>query len=234
MDLQLDKAELNTPETSTCSVCKTPLAQYWELRGLRVCHPCTVRLQRVRPGTPSQRFWRAAAFGGAWAVIGFAVHLAVLKGTGMELGLISAAVGVAVGMAVRKGSRNMGGAGYQALAIGLTYLSASAVYYVIIAGALDDKHAVIGPLGYVLLAPLSLATPFFMLSKGDVLSPIILGFGLYEAWKFNRRPVIQFAGPFDVAPPAADGDHDDDEGEQEAPEAAPAAPADAKPPPDAA
>lgn len=34
---------------------------------------------------------------------------------------------------------------------------------------------------------------------------LIVGFALYEAWKINRQPSVQIAGPFQLAPPAVSG-----------------------------
>jgi hypothetical protein len=76
---------------------------------------------------------------------GAALWYAVRKISGYELGIIAIAVGLMVGLAVRKGSKGRGGWFYQALAIALTYSSVCAQYVPDIVEAamhqLRDRHS---------------------------------------------------------------------------------------------
>src|SRR5205814_71234 len=67
------------------------------------------------------RMGRAIVAGFVAAIAGALLWWGVRKITGYEVGLISIAIGVGVGKAVRWGSRSRGGWAYQLLAILLTY-----------------------------------------------------------------------------------------------------------------
>jgi hypothetical protein len=67
-------------------------------------------------------------YGGLAAAAGTVVWSLIISLTGYELGLIAIAVGIAVGVAVRKGSRGRGGWKYQSLAMVLTYVSITTSY----------------------------------------------------------------------------------------------------------
>jgi len=71
---------------------------------------------------------RAFGFGGIAATVGAGIWAAVTQLTGYELGIIAIAVGWLVGVAVRSGSRGVGGVPYQVLAIAFTYLAVVATY----------------------------------------------------------------------------------------------------------
>ncbi len=42
----------------------------------------------------------------------------------------------------------------------------------------------------------------FLAGVSNIIGILIIGFALYEAWKFNRKPKIEFSGPFQVGAPA--------------------------------
>jgi hypothetical protein len=52
----------------------------------------------------------------------------------------------------------------------------------------------------VLVCVLAFAAPFLM-GFQNIMGIIIIGIGLYEAWKMNRKVPLVFTGPFQVAPP---------------------------------
>jgi hypothetical protein len=201
-ELQFEHAEYVAPAEVVCAACKRTIARYYETNGKRICETCRGLILTWRPGTPGKRFWRAAGLGSAAAVLGSILYLGILRLTGMELGLVSIVVGIGVGIAVRKGSYATGGAGYQILAIALTYLSIAASYYVVLLDVVTAKGHVIHGIGYVVLVPFAFAVPFFSAADGNVLGLVIVGFGLYEAWKFNKRPKIVITGPFEIQAPA--------------------------------
>ena len=128
-----------------------------------------------------------------------------------------------VGKAVRKGSGSLGGKKYQALAMVLTYFSISSTYVPPLTKAFyaaAAKHEQIetsapaqSPAGtsaprrkvqlgvvpfYGFMFVLALAAPVLSGFR-NILGTIIMGIGLWEAWKFNRRVDVKFTGPFAVA-----------------------------------
>jgi hypothetical protein len=171
---------------------------------------------------------RALAVGFGAAVIGSIVWWGVRKLTGYEIGLISIAIGISVGRAVRWGGRNRGGWSYQLLAVLLTYASIAGNYMPdVITGIVErqknaPKAAVAAPakagtpvkasaaesvsVGDIFLAfgaifLMAAAAPFFA-GASNIIGLLIIGFGLWEAWKTNRRIDIPINGPYSVVPTA--------------------------------
>ena len=139
--------------------------------------------------------------------------------SGLQIGLVAIVVGLLVGNAVRWGAYARGGPLYQAIAIGLTYLSIAISYFGFAlkalaeraggAGALVDAWGVMPSELKLKLLSWAIRAPV----EANLESPmglIIVGIALYEAWKINKSPVLQINGPFRVgsaptpasAPPA--------------------------------
>jgi hypothetical protein len=57
-------------------------------------------------------------------------------------------------------------------------------------------------MGLAMLFALLLASPLLG-GLQNILGILIIGLGLYEAWKLNKRTVLQIAGPFQIGRPAA-------------------------------
>jgi hypothetical protein len=234
--LQFDKAEFAQPASMACSNCQQPIATaYYELNGATLCGACR-GLAAGEKGTPLLRLLRAGTAGAVAAFAGGLLYFLVAYFLKMEIGLISIAVGFAVGVAVKWGSYGRGGAPYQAMAVGLTYLaivsSLLAVGFIQLVnsgGATettvteasagdDDANAervslnsdastvsatgepgaseAGGLVGLVMLAGFMLALPFLG-GFENILGIAIIAFGLWEAWKINKRPAI--TGPHTVA-----------------------------------
>jgi hypothetical protein len=130
--LQFDQAEFVEPKsaTITCSICKKPIqTSYYHINRLVACGPCKERIEASGVGRASMAgFGKSVLFGTGAAIAGAVIWYAVRELTGLDLGLIGIAVGLMVGVAVRKGSRGWGGWQYQTLAIVLTYLSIASTY----------------------------------------------------------------------------------------------------------
>src|SRR5262245_57707174 len=106
------------PAAQACVQCKKPITdEYFEVGGHMICRACSEGFRRGGELLP------ALGYGAGAAVLGTLVWYAVIAAFNMELGIIAIGVGLLVGLAVRKGSGNLGGAKFQALAIALTYLS---------------------------------------------------------------------------------------------------------------
>jgi hypothetical protein len=238
--LQFDTAEFAEAASMACSSCQRPITTaYFELNGATLCGGCRV-IAAGETGTPLLRVLRAAMAGAGAAFAGGLLYFLVAYFLEMEIGLISIAVGFAVGVAVRWGSYGRGGAAYQAMAVALTYLAivsslmAVGLIQLVNSGEATATTATVTPAGngaarhdaataerislaeastvnpnndestdepgalvsLVMLAGLMLALPFLG-GFENILGIAIMAFGLWEAWKINKRPAI--TGPHTVA-----------------------------------
>ena len=233
--LQFDTAEFAKPASMACSGCQQPITTaYFELNGATLCGSCRA-MAAGEKGTPILRLLRAAVAGGAAAFAGGLLYFLVAYFLNMEIGLISIAVGFAVGVAVRWGSYGRGGAAYQAMAVGLTYLAivsslmAVGLIQVVTEGQSSESAAAATPatddaaaerisltsdapvanapdeqnteeagalVSLAMLAGVMLALPFLG-GFENIIGIAIIAFGLWEAWKINKRPAI--TGPHTVA-----------------------------------
>jgi hypothetical protein len=226
--LQFERAEYSGGNSGpACSVCKHPVvAEYHQLNGRVFCTTCRAGVeQSIERLQQSGSLARAALFGLGAAILGSLIYYGVSAATGYEFGLIAVVVGLLVGKAVRKGSGSLGGRRYQALAMVLTYFSIASTYVppltkAFYAEAAKHNTAEAGTpaqpatdtavpprkirLGvvpfYSFMFVLALAAPVLGGFR-NILGVIIIGIGLWEAWKFNRRVEVKFTGPFAVAAP---------------------------------
>ncbi len=260
-DLQFERAQFDgaAPQPE-CQMCKTPLhGSYFEANGETVCERCCYTLREGGPtGSRAGRVLRAIGAGLGAALGGAILYWAILAATGYEFGLIAIVVGFAVGKAVHWGSRGRGGWAYQALAIGLTYMSIVSAYVPMIfteptsvtealAAPPDDATADdataddatadeataadataadataadataadataadatatevapaearrLGLVGLIFALGIVLAIPF-LLGFQNIIGLIIIGIGMYEAWKLNRRVELVITGPHALA-----------------------------------
>jgi hypothetical protein len=130
------------------------------------------------------------------------VYFVVLAATGYEIGLISILVGWMVGRAVSAGSGRRGGWLYQAIAIGFTYLAICTSYIPQILDAWrqsPETAELSGAVMYIAASIFSLALPIFSITAAPI-GALILAFGLYQAWRENKRPELTITGPYAVAP----------------------------------
>ena len=175
--------------------------------------------QQQFDGSSGGRAVRALGAGLGAAFIGSLVYFLVSALTGYEFGLIAIAVGWGVGMAVRWGSNGRGGKGYQVLAVALTYLAIVSAYIPpiieeVLEPAALEEEAVHEPaiaadistiaepeepatirdlvMGTVSLLALAAAAPF-LAGAENVIGLLIIGIGLWEAWKLNRFQELKSA-----------------------------------------
>lgn len=115
----------------TCADCNAPASEaFYVLNDRTVCPNCVASVRAgLRAGTGTRRLFRSLLAGGAAAVVCAVAWFAIRELTGFEFGLVAIVVGLAVGFAVKWGSRGRGGRRYQLLAVFLTY-SAIVVTYV--------------------------------------------------------------------------------------------------------
>ncbi len=73
------------------------------------------------------------------------------------------------------------------------------------AAAAEAAPAQIGPLAFLAAAAVLLALAYalpFLAGFQNLLGILIIGFGLWQAWRMNARPKLDIAGPFQVSAPA--------------------------------
>lgn len=250
-DLQFDRAEpaAPAPEGLRCAGCQEPITTwYWQVNGGVACERCRGLVQaELRERRPA-RFFLASFFGLAAAAAGSGLYYAVAALTGYEFGLIGIVVGFAVGLAVKKGSAARGGWLYQGLAMVLTYLAIVSTYVPAVvrgiekgtreatsanapatqpaapggaaspdaggAGKAEPSQAPAAErprptraelfFGLLFFAGLVLALPF-LAGLENLMGIAIIGFALYEAWKVNRRIAFEVSGPYDASARQAAG-----------------------------
>jgi hypothetical protein len=224
--LQFDTVEADGEAAQPCTRCKQPIVgEYFEAAGNLLCRRCATLFGAGAAGTGT--FLRALGYGAGAALVGTIVWFGFTKLTGSELGIIAIALGLFVGLAVRKGSGGQGGWKYQALAMGLTYISITSSYvpYVVkgLAEGAEHRHqeqakkAASGettsasseaahPESKPSAMPIVLAFVFvfalafaspFLAGAQNIMGLIIIGIALYEAWKINKR--VPLSGPFRIA-----------------------------------
>ena len=222
----------SAPTATTCANCRQQIVQsYYEVNGKLICSRCHEALTQGADGSRGLRVGRALIAGFGAAVLGAVVWWGVRKLTGFEVGLISIGIGIAVGKAVRWGSQQRGGWAYQLLAVLLTYSAVAGNYMPDTFQALremskqqttaasstspspavqkasaapaKDEHVSIVQFFIALLAlfVIAAAAPF-MAGFENIIGILIIAFGLYEAWKINKRVPLTITGPFSVAPAA--------------------------------
>ena len=187
-----------------CGACGQSIEHAYFTLGTQVtCERCKTRIElqgQQRPGVSGLA--KAIVFGSFWGLIGAAVWWGVRTFASLEIGLIAVAIGYFVGHAVLRASGGQGGRGFQVLAVALTYFWICANYVPDIAQALTATTEEGGVVSVLLLAGLlfglAMASPFLE-GASNALGLLIIGFGLLQAWKINKRTVIEFAGPFSVA-----------------------------------
>ena len=189
--LQFDRVEPGQPgQALVCAVCKTLLTgEYFAAQDVKFCGSCRARIEKeVGAGpTPAQIAVGAAAGLAAGAVIDF-IYLSFLEKS-MGESIVALFSGMIIGFAVRKGSGNRGGRVCQILAAALTYAMVVGAFYG------DFQRGELSALKW-------LAAP---VAAGRIWTTVLTGFGLYEAWRINHSPRIEFHGPFTAGGKATHG-----------------------------
>jgi hypothetical protein len=226
--LQFDRAEPVAPgaAVSNCAICGQPLTDgYFTLNGNAVhgtCKDQVVGHFGGRGGSGIARFLKASLFGFGAGLGGTLVWYIVEHALSLQIGLVAILIGWLAGTGVAKGSNNMGGLPYQLLAVWLTYVCICFAWVPDLAQAFDkedEKAAAAGAtatpdpvegaaaaparqrlpavIRYPIAMALSLTVPF---TGGlGAIGILIAGFGLFEAWRKNKKVDLQIAGPFSLS-----------------------------------
>lgn len=201
--LQFARTDVGPPAAVTCLQCQQPVGDvYYEAVGKTVCEPCKSRIEwHLAEGAGFVGLLKALAFGTAGGLLGAIAWYAVRALSGFEVGLIAIVVGWLVGRGVNLGTRGRGGVGFQFLAALMIYSSIALQYVPDVWKALNQSQQLTGAaavVGFVIAVPLAFAAPFLGLPQ-NVIGLLIIGFGVYQAWRMNARPRVAFSGPFRVA-----------------------------------
>lgn len=187
--LQFDKAEFAKGSALVCAVCKTPITgEFYQANGQPICPACEkgvkASLQLPR-GIAAARSVGAALVAG---VAGYFLFIFVSMVIGGLWGITAIAVGWMVGYAVRWGSGGIGGPLFQGIAMAVAYLSIASSHL----PWLLRSNDVLPALQKAIVAPWE---------RGGILTLVMLGFALYEAWSMNRAAPLQISGPYTAARP---------------------------------
>jgi hypothetical protein len=193
-DLDFERANFDAPEATNriCNVCGAPISDVYFTHGsTTICPGCqTSYAQKLGDSS----FPTALGYGSLAAAAGALAWYGIRTLTGYELGIIAIGVGIAVGIAVRKGAGPSTSVGYRLLAIALAYLSIVSTYIPMIA---DDIGHTAG--AYIFAAGVSLLIPYFLATGGQIMGLIIIAIGLWEAWQRSApRPGDVVTGPFQI------------------------------------
>jgi hypothetical protein len=226
--LQFDKAEYAGDQPLTCGSCAHAITHvYHEMNGQLFCDRCRRNAEiAFNGGSRFSRAMRAILAGSGAAIVGSLVYFGVTKLTGYELSLVTILIGYVVGTAVRWGSNGRGGWAYQALAVVLTYVAIVSTYAPAVVEAMADAgrrqtaQTASQPAPATAAAPVQASTASmarfaamvavvgvivcvapFLLGLKNVIGLVIIGVGLYQAWKMNRRLTLNFSGPHRIRAP---------------------------------
>ncbi len=208
--LQFARAEVGPAAAVTCLQCQQPVGEtYYEAAGKTVCERCKRQIEwHLAEGAGFVGFLKALAFGSIGGALGALLWYAVRALTGYEVGLIAILVGWLVGRGVNLGTGGRGGVGFQILAVLVTYTSIALQYLPDVWKAINESQKLEGAarvVAFVIAVPLAFVAPFLGLPQ-NIIGILIIGFGLWQAWKMNARLQVAFSGPFRVgAVPAVPG-----------------------------
>ncbi len=166
---------------------------YYQINGHPVCESCRAQVE-ASAATPRgiRPLVVAGLFGFGAGLVGAAIYYAVMALAHLEIGLIAILIGYMVGYAVRKGARGRGGLRYQIMAAVLTYLSVAFAYTPMILHAARGR-----PQALALIPALPVLVVIGSFPSG-LISALIIGIGMRQAWKMTAAPVLDVQGPFRV------------------------------------
>ena len=197
--LQFQKAEFADPRPK-CGACKSVIENsYYHLAGSVICPACA-ELVRARQGRPDREsVIRGLVFGLGAAALCSAGYAVITMVTGLELALVSIAVGYLVGRAIRIGSGGLGGRRLQIAAVALTYLAITMSYLPLIIRQLKVPAAKM-VFALPVLTGVAFLSPLLNLSSGvsGILGILIILFGLMQAWRQTARDERLLTGPYAV------------------------------------
>lgn len=204
-DLSFDRAIPLAPVGEepgvVCVSCRRALTEsYHTAGGEPVCDICRTSLEAATRGvTETGVIVKATLLGLGAMFAGAFVYWAVMRFAHLEIGLVAILNGWMVGKAMRKGADGRGGRWLQVVGALLVYASVALAY---LPFALQQSTADYpGLVGAITLAVFTIALPVVAIMgslPGGLLSALIIGFGMLQAWQLTGTPRIAFQGPFRV------------------------------------
>jgi F0F1-type ATP synthase assembly protein I len=225
-----------TAQGVSCAVCRGAVVnEYFDVNGQSVCAGCRTQLEQLAQ-TPRGwgLFAKAGVFGLVAAILGAILYYAVIAITNFEIGIVAIAIGYMVGWAIRKATDGRGGRRYQVLAVVLTYWAVGLAYTPLTfqqlaeedkkeqsqgsterpapaspAESPDEGAPVSLAMVVAVLLGFSLALPVLAVIgslPGGLISALIIGIGMRQAWQMTGAATLQISGPYRIAaasPPPA-------------------------------
>jgi hypothetical protein len=199
--LQFDRADFgaNAPSRVVCTSCGKEVVQSYYTVGDRVvCSSCHER--HVDGGSENVRFVRAfiASFG--VAIAGAAVWWAIGTFLHFQLSLVAIAIGFGVARAIIWGTGGRTNVFYQVFAVVMTYAGIVFSFIPDLVGNLDNLSGIDAATALRIIV-IAFEAPF-LLGVENFIGILIIGIGLWEAWKLTGAGRAAVAGPFSVSPAA--------------------------------
>lgn len=178
-----------------CSVCQRVIAaSYHTVNAAPVCDSCRTTITALTaPVREPGPIALALLLGFGASLVGAVIYWAVIRFFSLEIGIVAVLNGWMVGKAMRTGAGGRGGRVLQVAAAMLTYVSVAMAY---LPFALSDG----GSIGLAALIP-ALALPIYVIIgslPGGLISALIIGFGMVQAWQLTGTPAMDIQGPFRV------------------------------------
>lgn len=197
--MDFDKAEPEGAASSVvCAICGTPPQGVWfQANGQVLCERCAAQVRAVFSAPPPlSRWFKAMLFGSVAAVAGAVGYGAIIYYAQVELALITILIGWVVGRAVMIGADHRGGLGLQLASAVLTWLSCTMAFVPsLIAGAMSGAEGEVSTVAVTLTAMI-FAPAFPFLGGLDILSLLILAFGVWQGFQGPREVAVEVLGPF--------------------------------------
>ncbi|MBI3725483.1 hypothetical protein HY251_16255, partial [bacterium] len=202
--------EIEGRAAQVCGLCRLPMASYCTINdSVATCERCAYRVRDSILAVTPEKVLKAIAFGLAAAVATSAAWGAIIQAVTVQSGsppgwgyvIASLVMGAAIGTAVRKGSGNRGGLGFQVLAGALTLLAwiyawAPAMYFSVLEKNPDAVPALVAGQIFVQTVPLVLTA----IAQHAPLMGLFALFGVAGAWRRNVLAKLEIKGPFPVEP----------------------------------
>jgi hypothetical protein len=216
------------PQGVRCENCHSAIdTKYFQINGHVCCERCKTAIEAAaEPPTGFWPFAMAASVGFAAALVGAAIYWAVLALAHLQIGLVAILIGYMVGTAVRRGAGMRGSLRFQILAVVLTYGAVALAYTpVVVSAALKAQQtksartatdpgtqqtaltsanrprqpgpilALLTMFGFIAALPVLVVVGSL---PGGLLSGLIIGFGLQQAWRITAQTRIEVFGPYRV------------------------------------
>jgi len=178
-----------------CSVCHRAITgSYHSVNGEPVCESCRTVLTAISaPVREPLPLAKALVLGFGAALVGAVIYWAVIRFFRLEIGIVAVLNGWMIGKALRIGSGGRGGRLLQVSAALLTYLSVGMAYVPLALGAGAS-------FGLATLLSATLLPVYVILGSlpGGLISALIIGFGMMQAWQLTGTPSLDIQGPFRV------------------------------------